>query len=84
MSQMTQARSNAIKNALTLMFIIQGICSTTYMPRIPDIIDQLNVSFATWGIIIGVGGFGSLVGLTITNQLISAFGTTRVTLYSGI
>lgn len=84
MSQLTQARSNAIKNALTLMFIIQGICSTTYMPRIPDIIDQLNVSFATWGIIIGVGGFGSLVGLTITNQLISAFGTSRVTLYSGL
>lgn len=84
MQQMTKARASAIKNAITLMFIVQGICSTTYMPRIPDIIEQIDVSLATWGIIIGVGGFGSLVGLTITNQLISAFGTTRVTLYSAL
>lgn len=82
MQPLTKARANAIKNAITLMFVVQGICSTTYLPRIPDIIEQIDVSLATWGIIIGVGGFGSLMGLTITNQLISAFGTTRVTLYS--
>ncbi|MEY4322188.1 MAG: hypothetical protein RL167_916 [Actinomycetota bacterium] len=82
MQPLTKARANAIKNAITLMFVVQGICSTTHLPRIPDIIDQIDVSLATWGIIIGIGGFGSLLGLSITNQLIAAFGTTRVTLYS--
>lgn len=84
MQQLTKSRANAIRNAITLLFVVQGVSVTTYFPRIPELIDQINVSFSTWGIIIGVGGMGSLLGLSLANQLIAAFGTTRVGKYSAI
>lgn len=84
MQRLTKSRADAIRNAITLLFVVQGVSVTTYFPRIPDLIDQINVSFSTWGIIIGVGGLGSLLGLSVTNQLIANFGTTLVAKYSAI
>ena len=48
------------------------------LPRIPEILQQINVVFAEWGLIIGLSGIGSLLPLVFTNQLVSRFGTSIV------
>lgn len=48
------------------------------LPRIPEILQQINVVFAEWGLIIGLSGVGSLLPLVFTNQLVSRFGTSIV------
>ncbi len=64
-----------MQNALSLVFFTQAFATITYIPRIPELIDQIHVSFATWGLIIGFAGLGSLLPLLIANRLISRFGT---------
>lgn len=73
--KLSEARSKASQRALTALFFIQGFVAITYIPRIPEIIDQINVSFAQWGLIVGLAGLGSLIPLFITNRLIGKFGT---------
>lgn len=73
--KLSKARSRAAQQSLGALFFIQGFLAITYIPRIPEIIDQINVSFAAWGLIIGLAGLGSLIPLLITNRLIGKFGT---------
>lgn len=65
-------------------FFIQGTISTTQIPRIPELIDQIGVSFSAWGLIIGLSGLGALLGLTMANRFINRFGTKRVILFGSV
>jgi len=60
---------------LTGIFYIQGFLVVSWLPRIPEIIDNLNVQFATWGAIVGIAGLGGMLPLLFTNQLINRFGS---------
>ena len=74
-AMLSVARTRKAMFGLTGAFLIQGALAVSWLPRIPEIIDHLNVQFATWGLIVGVAGLGSLVPLTFTNTLINRFGT---------
>lgn len=80
---LTSARAKTVSNAILTMFFIQGFVQTTYLPRIPELIKQLEVSFTTWGLIIGLAGAGGILGLVFTNRLISRFGTKIMTIVGG-
>lgn len=71
-------RAKSVRLALTLVFVLQGVMSTVMIPRIPELIDQLQVNFTAWGAIIGFSGLGALVGLMFANRLIVRFGSRRV------
>lgn len=77
-------RSKSAQAALVAVFFIQGFVAITYIPRIPEIIEQINVSYSAWGLIVGLGGLGSLIPLLITNRLIGRFGTKPVIRISSI
>lgn len=81
---LTKERSDGAQFALVAAFFIQGFLAITYIPRIPEIIDQIGVSFAVWGLIIGLAGLGSLIPLLITNRLVGKFGTRPVVRVSSI
>jgi predicted MFS family arabinose efflux permease len=78
---LTAARAKSAQQALIAIFFIQGIVGLTYIPRIPELIKNINVEFATWGLIVGVAGLGALLGLLFTNRFISKFGTRRVVIF---
>ena len=78
------AKSKSAQFALVAAFFIQGFLAITYLPRIPEIIDQIGVSFGVWGLIIGLAGLGSLLPLLITNRLIGRFGTRPIVRISSI
>lgn len=56
----------------------------TQIPRIPEIIEQIDVDFSTWGLILGLSGLGGLIGLLMTTRFISRFGTKNVSLFGSI
>lgn len=64
--------------ALLLTFFLQGTLGTMIIPRIPQLIEQIDVNFTAWGAIIGFSGLGALVGLMFANRLIVSFGSRRV------
>ena len=80
----SSAKSKSAQFALVAAFFIQGFLAITYLPRIPEIIDQIGVSFGVWGLIIGLAGLGSLVPLLITNRLIGKYGTRPIVRISSV
>jgi MFS family permease len=73
--ELTKERTKNAEFALVTAFFIQGFMAITYLPRIPEIIEQIDVSFGVWGLIIGLAGLGALVPLLMTNRLVGKFGT---------
>ena len=69
------ARLKSAQTALAVFFFTQGFVAITFIPRIPEIIEQIGVSFAVWGLIIGFAGIGSLLPLLLANRLVGRFGT---------
>ena len=82
--ELTKERNKSSEFALVAAFFIQGFLAITYLPRIPEIIEQIGVSFATWGLIIGLAGIGSLIPLLITNRLVGRFGTRPIVRISSL
>lgn len=63
---------------MSLIFVAQAFMAISWLPRIPEIIKQIDVDFVQWGLIIGVSGLGSLLPLMITHRVIARFGSGRV------
>ncbi len=80
----SSAKSKSAQFALVSAFFIQGFLAITYLPRIPEIIEQIDVSFGVWGLIIGLAGLGSLIPLLITNRLIGKYGTRPIVRISSV
>ena len=57
------------------MFFVQGFSSTVIVPRIPELVKQVDANLVTWGTTIGLAGLGSLLPLMFTNRLVARFGT---------
>lgn len=75
-------RAKTAQAALMLSFFTQGFAALSWMPRIPEFIDNLNVSKEVWGAIIGFGGAGAIIPLIFTSRLVLRFGTTPLIKYS--
>lgn len=67
-------RQRSLQFALLVAFSIQGFLAATQIPRVPDIIDQIGVTFTQWGTIVGFLALGSATGLFVANRLIERFG----------
>lgn len=75
MAALSKARARSAQVALVLMFFIQGFAATVTVPRIPELIEQINVNLVVWGSVIGLAGLGALLPLMFTNKLVARFGT---------
>ncbi|MEY4320505.1 MAG: hypothetical protein RLZZ471_446 [Actinomycetota bacterium] len=78
------ARGQSAQRALVATFFIQGISNTLMIPRVPELIQNIGVQFTTWGLIIGVAGAGSLIGLLFAAKIISLWGTRLVVRWGAI
>ncbi|MEY4311107.1 MAG: hypothetical protein RLZ71_1033, partial [Actinomycetota bacterium] len=78
MAAISAKRARTAQIALLLIFFTQGFAAMSTLPRIPEILQQINVVFAQWGLIIGISGLGSLLPLAFTSRLVVRYGTTLV------
>ena len=66
-------RVKSVRTALTAIFFLQGALGTVMIPRVPELIEQIDVNFTAWGAILGFSGLGALVGLMYANRYIVRF-----------
>lgn len=60
--------------AMLITFTFTGHIALSSVAWVPEFIDRLGVSFATWGTIIGFGVIGSITPLFFVSRLIMRFG----------
>jgi MFS family permease len=78
MAALSATRAKSARLALVAMYFIQGCASTALVPRIPELVGQVNANLVMWGTVIGVAGLGSFFPLMFTNRLVARFGTRPV------
>jgi predicted MFS family arabinose efflux permease len=78
----SDSRAKTAQFALMLSFFTQGVAALSWMPRIPEFIDNLQVSKELWGAIIGFGGAGAIIPLIFTSRLVLRYGTTPLIKFS--
>ena len=83
-AELTPRRIRTVEFALGVTFFFQAVAALTSLPRIPEFIAQLHVSFTIWGAVIGFSGIGSLLPLIFTNRLINRYGAKRVLRISSV
>lgn len=69
--------------AVAAQFFINGAIFASFMPRLPEIRDQVGLSKAGIGLVLSLAGATGLVGSVLTGRAIERFGTRRVILMAG-
>lgn len=86
MQRLGAAKLRKAQIAMLLTFIFMGHVALSSVAWVPEYIDRLGVSFATWGTIIGFGVIGSITPLLFASRLMMRFGSRtiiRFASYSG-
>lgn len=78
MTVITRERQAQAQKSLVIVFLIHGFVAASIIPRVPDIIRNLDVTFAHWGIISAFGTVGSAAGLFLANRALERFGVKHV------
>jgi hypothetical protein len=87
LQQLPRERLRKAQIAMLLTFIFMGHAALSSVAWVPEYIARLDVSFATWGTIIGLGVIGSITPLFFASRLMMRFGSRpliRVANYGGM
>ncbi len=71
--------SRAIR-AVAMQFWVNGMVFASFVPRLPEIRDRIDVDLGRLGLLLTLGSVGGLVGSALCGPLIERFGTKRVML----
>ena len=63
--------------AVAVQFLINGTIVSSYIPRLPEIRDTLNVDLATIGQVLTLASLGGLLGSWLAGKLMTRYGTKR-------
>lgn len=74
MEKLSGKRLRKAQIAMLVTFTFTGHIALSSVAWVPEFIDRLGVSFATWGTIIGFGVVGSITPLFFVSRLIMRFG----------
>lgn len=84
---MTALTHDKVERAIRASYVIsfiQGIVAIALVPRVPELVAQLNLNFAEWGTLIGLVSLSSLLPLVLSNRLILRYGSRRVMAVGGV
>lgn len=82
MTVISRERQTEVQRSLVVVFLLQGFIAAALIPRVPDIIDNIGVSFAEWGVISAFGTIGAAAGLFVANRAIERYGVRTTTIVS--
>ncbi|MCP4222575.1 MAG: MFS transporter, partial [Actinomycetia bacterium] len=63
--------------AVATQFWINGMVFASFIPRLPEIRDRIEIDLATLGLLLTLGSLGGLAGSAICGPVIQRFGTRR-------
>ncbi len=70
--------------AVAVQFAVNGAFFASFLPRLPELRDELGVSTGTIGVLLTVAAASGLLGSATVGPLIARFGTRRVLLGGGV
>lgn len=83
---MHESSANADQKALAAVaaqFFINGALFASFIPRLPEIRDRVDISIAEVGLLISIAGATGLVGSATVGTAITRFGSRRVMMATG-
>lgn len=75
MNKIPYPRLRQAQIGLVILFFVMGFSALSTVAWVPEFIRRLDLDFAQWGSIVGLGIIGSIAPLFIVNKLILRFGT---------
>ncbi len=72
------SRLNDARNAVGLVFFLNGLCFATWVSRIPEVRERFELNNGALGVLLLAIAAGSLIALPTTGAAISTYGTVRV------
>ena len=78
-----QHRAKLARNSLWVSFLLLGIVSMGWVPRIPEIKDAIGLSNGAFGFVLLGSTFGSITGAQLAGRLMHTFGSPR-TVFFGV
>ncbi|MDJ0925993.1 MAG: MFS transporter [Acidimicrobiia bacterium] len=70
--------------AVATQFFVNGALPASFIPRLPEIRDQVGISVAGVGLLISAAAVAGLAGSAVVGRTIERFGTRRVMIGAGI
>ena len=84
MSHSQQSIDKRALYAVAVQFFINGMITSSYIPRLPEIRDLLNVDLGTIGQVLTVASLGGLLGSWLAAKVIQRVGTKKSMIYGSI
>lgn len=69
--------------AVAVQFFVNGAIFASFIPRLPEIRDRVDISLAQIGLLMSIAGVSGLVGSAVVGPAVSRFGTRQVILAAG-
>ncbi|MGH8912438.1 MAG: MFS transporter [Acidimicrobiia bacterium] len=69
---------------MAILFLVNGIVLGSWLPRLPEIRDRLDLGLAEVGLTLAVGGIGGLVGSAVSGMVVGAVGPRRSAIVPGL
>jgi MFS family permease len=66
------------------LFFVNGAVVGSWLPRLPEIRDRLDVDLGALGLTLALGGLGSLIGSSISGVVVTRFGARRTALVGAV
>jgi MFS family permease len=76
-------RAKLARNSLWVSFLLLGIVSMGWVPRIPEIKDAIGLSNGAFGFVLIGSTFGSITGAQLAGRLMHTYGSQR-TIFIGV
>ena len=76
-------RAKLARNSLRVCFLLLGIVSMGWVPRIPEIKDLVGLSNGVFGFVLLGATFGSITGAQLAGRLMHTFGSQKV-IFAGV
>jgi MFS family permease len=70
--------------SVAVQFFVNGLVVASFVPRLPEIRDRIDVSTGVLGVLLACGGVAGFAGSAMVGPLISRLGTRRLLIGAGV
>ena len=70
--------------AVAIQFFANGATIGTFVPRLPDLREQVGISIGALGAVLTAGTLASLVGVLIAGRVVAGLGSRRILVYGAV